>query len=51
MKTQAVIFFSIVILLIGFYIIRTKGDDVDINTPLPLKIWTKNNNDLPIIFY
>ena len=51
MKTQAVIFFSIVILLIGFYIIRTKGNDLDINTPLPLKMWTKNNNDLPIIFY
>jgi type IV secretory pathway VirJ component len=51
MKTKRIILFSIILLTIGLYIVRTKGDDVDIHEPLPLKIWEKNNQSKPILFY
>lgn len=51
MKTKKIILFGIITLTVTLYIIRTKGDDVDVKTPLPLKIWENNNQDKPILFY
>lgn len=51
MKTKKIILGFIITLIVGLYIIRTKGDDVDIKTPLPLKIWENNNQNKPILFY
>ncbi|WP_291123016.1 AcvB/VirJ family lysyl-phosphatidylglycerol hydrolase [Empedobacter sp. UBA7620] len=51
MKTKYFILFGLIITTIGLYIIRTKGDDIDIKDPLPLKIWENKNETKPILFY
>ena len=51
MKTKYFILFGLIITTIGLYIVRTKGDDVDIKDPLPLKIWENKNDTKPILFY
>lgn len=51
MKTKNFILFGLIIITVGLYILRTKGDDVDIKDPLPLKVWEHNNNTKPILFY
>ena len=51
MKTKYFILFGLIITIIVLYIIRTKGDDIDIKDPLPLKIWENKNETKPILFY
>ncbi len=51
MRTKNFILFGLIITTIGLYIVRTKGDDVDIKDPLPLKVWENKNDTKPILFY
>ncbi|QES93085.1 hypothetical protein F0358_10395 [Empedobacter brevis] len=51
MKTKNFILFGLIIITVGLYIVRTKGDDMDIKDPLHLKVWEHNNNTKPILFY